>query len=102
MGDEPLLTGTKSGVASALLRRQIGAPRESQPGRAVALERFRDHYRYRKSAPGGAARLQGAAQARMKDMNSARVSWLVSKDPRMALETVVLRCFWTPRIIMQV
>jgi hypothetical protein len=38
----------------------------------------------------------------MKDMNSERVRGSVSKVPRMALETVELRCFCTPRIIMQV
>ncbi len=36
----------------------------------------------------------------MSDMNSARVAGLRWKTPRMALVTVMLPGFWTPRIVI--
>jgi hypothetical protein len=38
---------------------------------------------------------------RMSDMNSARVAECWRKEPRMALVTVLLPGFFTPRIVMQ-
>lgn len=70
-----------------------------EPGRPW---RSSDCRLFERGNAGEAPAARGASQVRMNDMNSALVLGSVSKEPRMALETVVLRCFCTPRIIMQV